>query len=176
MPFLVQLPSISLVVVVVVVVFFFFFFCKTNSCTITFNNRVILLVVMIKHYWGKWTMCLVFLAQGCRFSGNCLNSELTSWLDFRAWLHEAQIPVRLFIFSPFWRFLAQIHTPFQAFSLRSAYIPVSDKFPVRKLLCNCWMSRMQIPHVSQMYWQPPAVMGMVKCKEPRKETVKGFDV
>ena len=51
--------------------------------------------------------------QGCKFSGNCLNSGL----------HEAQIHAFLFISSPFWRLLAQIHALFQAFSLRSAYIP-----------------------------------------------------
>ena len=51
--------------------------------------------------------------QGCKFSGNCLNSGL----------YEAQIPTLLFIFSPFWRLLAQIHALFQAFALWSAYIP-----------------------------------------------------
>ena len=50
----------------------------------------------------------------CKFSGNCLNSGL----------HEAQIPALIFIFSPFWRLLAQIHALFQAFALWSAYIPV----------------------------------------------------
>ena len=54
------------------------------------------------------------LCQGCKFSGNCLNSGL----------HEAQIPTLIFIFSPFWRLLAQIHTLFQTFALWSAYIPV----------------------------------------------------
>ena len=62
---------------------------------------------------GVWQI-LTIICQGCKFSGNCLNSGL----------HEAQIPALLFIFRPFWRLLAQIHTLFQAFSLRSAYIPV----------------------------------------------------
>ena len=51
--------------------------------------------------------------QRCKFSGNCLNLGL----------HEAEIPALLFIFSRFWRLLAQIHALFQAFALRSAYIP-----------------------------------------------------
>ena len=55
------------------------------------------------------------ISQECKFSGNCLNSGL----------HEAQIPALLFIFSPFWRLLVQIHTLFQAFALWSAYISVS---------------------------------------------------
>ena len=46
-------------------------------------------------------------------SDNCLNSGL----------HEAEIPALLFIFSLFWRLLAQMHALFQAFALRSAYIP-----------------------------------------------------
>ena len=41
----------------------------------------------------------------------------------RNWcFHEVQIPALLFIFSPFWRLLAQIHVPFHAFSFKSAYI------------------------------------------------------
>ena len=65
-----------------------------------------LLLVVNKVNFSSYT-------QGCKFSGNCLNSGL----------HEAEIPALLFIFSPFWRLLAQIHALFQAFSLRSAYIP-----------------------------------------------------
>ena len=57
--------------------------------------------------------------QGCKFSGNCLNTGF----------HEAQSPALLFIFSPFWRLLAQILALFQAFSLRSAYIRVSWNKP-----------------------------------------------
>ena len=56
-----------------------------------------------------------FSHQGCKFSGNCLNSGF----------HEVQISALLFIFSHFGRLLAQIHTLFQAFSFRSAYIPES---------------------------------------------------
>ena len=40
--------------------------------------------------------------QGCKFSGNCLNSRF----------HKTQIPALLFIFSPFWRLLAQIYELF----------------------------------------------------------------
>ena len=58
-----------------------------------FENRLVLKIVDIK--------------QGCKFSGNCLNSGF----------HEVQIPALLFVFSPFWRLLAQIHTLFWAFSL-----------------------------------------------------------
>ena len=50
--------------------------------------------------------------QGCKFSGNCLNSGL----------HEAQIPALLFIFSPFWRLLVQIHT-FSGFYLEVSLHP-----------------------------------------------------
>ena len=71
-----------------------------------------------KQWWSRTGQeavlnAMALIIQGCKFSGNCLNSGL----------HEAQIPTLLFIFSPFWRLLAQIHTLFQAFSLRSAYIP-----------------------------------------------------
>ena len=57
----------------------------------------------------------------CKFSGNCLNSGL----------HEVQIPILLFIFSPFWRLLAQIYTLFfwlfGLFSFRLAYMPTGAK-------------------------------------------------
>ena len=75
---------------------FFFFFCSRLSYPISFY---------------------CYLSQGCKFLGNCLNSGF----------HEVQIPALLFIFSLFWRILAQIYTlfqAFQAFSFRSAYIPV----------------------------------------------------
>ena len=52
----------------------------------------------------KWSL------QGCKFSGNCLNSGF----------HEVQIPTLLFIFSPFWRILAQIYALFQAFQAFSS--------------------------------------------------------
>ena len=62
--------------------------------------------------------------QGCKFSGNCLNSGF----------HEVQIPALLFIFSVFWRILAQIYALFQVFSFRSAYIPVQGHTCSRSML------------------------------------------
>ena len=57
---------------------------------------------------------MVIVEPGITFSGNCLNSGL----------HEAEILALICIFSLFWRLLAQILAVFQAFVLRSAYIPV----------------------------------------------------
>ena len=53
-----------------------------------------------------------FCLQGCKFSNYTTNSGL----------HDVQILALLFIFSPFWRLLARIHTLFHAFFLQSAYI------------------------------------------------------
>ena len=61
--------------------------------------------------------------QECKFSGNCLNSDF----------HEVQIPaLLLLIFSLFWRILAQVYARFQAFSFRSAYIPVQNNVALSK--------------------------------------------
>ena len=75
--------------------------------------------------------------QGCKFSGNCLNSGL----------HEAQIPALLIIFSLFWRLLDEIHTLFQAFALRSAYIPVqSFEKRLAQFVQFCWKSLPPFPN------------------------------
>ena len=65
--------------------------------------------------WRQYPPCWS-LNQGCKFSCFYRNSCF----------HEVQIPILLFLFSPFWRLFAQIHTlfqAFQAFSFWSAYIP-----------------------------------------------------
>ena len=65
-------------------------------------NATIQLTIKTQHQ-------LHHLQQGCKFS--CF--------------HKVQIPALLFLFSQFWRLLAQIHALFQAFSFRPAYIPVT---------------------------------------------------
>ena len=63
----------------------------------------------------------VYLYQGCKFSGNCLNSGF----------HEVQIPALLFIFSPFLRILAQIRAFFSEISGSSPQVSLHPCFTFR---------------------------------------------
>ena len=88
--------------------------CKYKSA-FSFQN-IELILQFACWLWSKYSQTWQMITQGCKFSGNCLNSGF----------HEVKIPALIFIFSPFWRILAQIYMLFQAFQaifFRSAYIP-----------------------------------------------------
>ena len=78
------------------------FFKNHNT---TYTSKVTLFMMSHNHHLDLLWQVLKNIHQGCKFSGNCLNSGL----------HEVHIPSLLFIFSPFWRLLAQIHTLFGLF-------------------------------------------------------------
>ena len=76
------------------------------------ERHVLVLDHRIEDSTFQW-MCLQWCKFSCFYRNSCF--------------HAVKIPTRLFIFSPFWRLLAQVHALFQAFSFRSAYIPVLNQ-------------------------------------------------
>ena len=79
---------------------------------------------------SKGMFLFSIIASRISHSNGCVYSDVSfpAFTGFPAFM-QSKFPHFLFIFSPFWRLLAQIHAFFQAVSFRSAYTPVLNQGP-----------------------------------------------
>ena len=88
------------------------------------NTKIILTLVSIHIQCTWFCQCHVEAFMGDMICFSCIRDVSFQAIAWIPAFMKSNFPHFLFIFSLFWRLLAQIHTLFQAFSFRSAYIPV----------------------------------------------------